>query len=333
MERELPIERKALFNLIQMQWHQNPSAEVKEWQIEDLREFELSELLDRLQQQELWLDKKSFLAFSEKSNTPEDLTEQLVGDRDLSSEEVDQIYLLLFELWRRFLPEKQSLTLFCDTLDHLIIDYDRGEVDNTKSIQETLKNLLLILHEGLEAGHEPLEVFETVATRCANDIESFLFDFISEMIDEGDVENASELVDGFSQYVSDLKWFQFLKCRLLSQNDPTAALDIVSDLVQEARSEPDTHFLFELLCILVEIGNDSLFFPIVTDLVSKVKFEDQFQEVLQITYEYFQRQDRDPLADQIEEILIQRESLPLTAPFNKNDPLLKKFYSIIQQIN
>jgi hypothetical protein len=316
-----------------MQWLQDPSFTVEEWQIEDLRHLQDAELFDRLQRHEIWLDPHSFVVQAEEVNTPEDLSNLMIGDRSILDQEQDQIYLLIFELWRRFLPERKSLTIFCDELDHYIWQYDHYELDDLTPLEQSLDGLAQILKEGTEDGHEPLEVFEAVACRCANDLESFLFDYINDRIDEGDFGYANRLLDSYIDFMSDTKWFHLLKSRIRSLEDPDSSLQSLANLIHEAHAEPDMDFLFELLLILVEVGDDPLFFPVVQDLVHQIRQEDQFQEILQITYDYFQRHDRDDIANEILKIIETREHIPLNSPFSQKDPVIERFYSAIHLLH
>lgn len=329
MKRELPIERKALFNLLRMQWLQDPSFAVEEWQIEDLRGLELEQLFDRLQRHEIWLDRLSFISYADTAETPEELSDHFIGEKAVQDHEQDQIYLLIFELWRRLIPERKSLTIFCDELDHYIWQYDHYELDDLGPLQYALDHLAQILREGNESGHDPLDVFEAVACRCANDLESFLFDYINDRIDEGDLEYATILLDSFIDFMSDTKWFHLLRNRILSMEDPKLAIQNLSNLIHEAHAEPDLDFLFELLLILVDVGNDPLFLPVVQDIIRQIKLEQQFQEILQITYDYYQRQDRDEVAGEILKIIESRDNISVKAPFSQKDPVIEKFYMII----
>ena len=333
MKRELPIERKALFNLLRMQWLQDPSFAVEEWQIEDLRHLEMDHLFDRLQRHEIWLDPHTFVVHADEADTPEQLSNQMIGDRSILDQEQDQIYLLVFELWRRLVPQRKSLTIFCDELDHFIWAYDHYELDDLSQLEQSLESLIQILKEGVEDGHDPLEVFEAIACRCANDLESFLFDYINDRIDESDFAYAYRLLDGYIEFMSDTKWFHLLKTRIHSIEDPAGAVQSLSNLIHEAHAEPDMDFLFELLLILVDVGDDPLFFPVVQDLIHQIRQEDQFQEILQITYDYFQRQDRDEIANEILKIIETREHVALNAPFSQKDPVVERFYSAIHLLH
>src|SRR4051812_28437996 len=115
----ISLEKKALYNLLRMHWLNNPNVKVEAWQIEDYRNLTLKILFDRLRQFSIHLDSESFIAYAEECETPEELAESFIGDRHLSIEQEDLIYLLVFELWRRLVTHKLSLSIFCNDLDHL----------------------------------------------------------------------------------------------------------------------------------------------------------------------------------------------------------------------
>ena len=43
------IDRKALYNLLRLNWLRDPSLDVEPWQVEDYRHLELETLYERLQ--------------------------------------------------------------------------------------------------------------------------------------------------------------------------------------------------------------------------------------------------------------------------------------------
>ena len=129
---ELP--RKVLYNLLRSNWLMDPELDVSYWQVEDYRTLSLDSLFRRLAKQHIQLDLSSFIAYAENYNTPEELTEDITENFDDSIEEQDKVYLQIFELWRRLVPEKLCLSIFCDELDYLMNLYDNGEMENTEGL-------------------------------------------------------------------------------------------------------------------------------------------------------------------------------------------------------
>ena len=155
----------------------NPDAchgiNVFPWQCENYRVITDQKLFDRLAG--FAVSEDDFYRLADEHVAPEQVMNSITLKTD---EEFEQAYLLVFELWRRLFPEKQSLSIFCDELDHIIMEYQEEKISSEK-IVETLNELERVLDENFDHGVEPKEVFEMVRCHMAHDLESFLFDFIS----------------------------------------------------------------------------------------------------------------------------------------------------------
>lgn len=241
----MQIQSRALYNLLRMNWLEDATLKVEPWQVEDYRALREAELFSRLKSLDIVLSKESFLAYAENCETPEDLVDCLwLKEEDALG--MDKVYLLVFELWRRFLPERQSLSIFCDELDFRIFLYDANALKDDEPIQEILAVLESVLEENVDKGVEPQEVFQLVAGYCAHDLESFIYDYISEQIDQKNGLFASELLDGFYPYIANEEWFEFLKIRLLAETDAEGASLMLSGLVEELQEKPDSGLLLEI---------------------------------------------------------------------------------------
>ena len=250
----MDIERRALFNSLRMNWLENPHIRVYPWQVEDYRALSPEEIFTRLSKNDIYLDRIAFCALAETSDSPEELCDGLLKDMDLDRPEQDQIYLLVFELWRRFVNEKPCLSIFCDELDTQIFAYDHAQVIHPENIQDIIANLEVILDENTDAGANPVAVFETISHCCANDLEAFLYDYIAEQIDIHNYSYASDLLDGFGKYVKDTSWFDFLRARLLSYTDPESADVIIQKLAQDVKKQKDLDLGLEVLAFLAKGG-------------------------------------------------------------------------------
>src|ERR1700738_1593638 len=144
----MEIQGKALYNLLKINALDNPSLAPKAWQIEDLRIVPTHMLFERLNRLNLALDETSFALYAQEADSPEDLIDFVWDETDIEGH--DRAYLLLFELWRRLLPKKQTLSIFCDELDYLIDKYDRGMLED----DEPLEDALTILEDVLDNAHD-----------------------------------------------------------------------------------------------------------------------------------------------------------------------------------
>lgn len=325
----MQIERRALYNSLRMNWLHDSALKVEPWQVEDYRSLRLDTLFDKLKQKEIFLDRISLLALAENVDTPEELTDDLLADYELDAASQDQVYLVIFELWRRLIPEKPALSIFCDELDHQIHLYDKGESQNPEAIQDALANLQVILDENTDVGVSPLEVFESVGAGCANDVESFLYDFIAEQIDHNNYSYAAELLDGFRNYVRDTRWFEFLNTRLVAVSDPEQANLLIRKLVREAAKEPDLEFNLEILAFMVQAGEHDIFVNLVKQTLGLLELEEDFHDLLNTCADYYRRLDHDHEEHAIHLILNSRSKIPLEGILAPNDPHISQLVKIL----
>lgn len=295
------LQTKALYNLLRLNAANDPSVRAEPWALENLRVLPLKELFSRLKAMGAKLDKETFLEFAANCDTPEELTEILSPDED---SEQDAFYLIVFELWRRLVPEKQSLSIFCDELDSRISLYDQEEMENDEPIQDALANLLEVLEENSDTGSAPVEVFVAISNYCANDIESFLYDYITDLLDHGSSTYASELIEGFTPYMTEPLWFDFLRARLLAFSDVDEANLIIQRLLQ---AELEIALLFEILQFIASSGEKKLFLQGVKKVLPLLKTQDELLEILAIVAEYYRLLDEDALEEAVQRRIDRRK--------------------------
>jgi hypothetical protein len=102
MANNLQLYPKAYFNWIRLKWELDPAVPVEPWQVEDYRELSIETLFNRLSRLGLSLKEENFLMMAETYSSPEELTHELWPEKETEM----PVYLLLFELWRRLIPEK-----------------------------------------------------------------------------------------------------------------------------------------------------------------------------------------------------------------------------------
>lgn len=318
----MEIQTKALYNLLCSNCRQDPNIVVKPWQVEEYRDLPLEDLWKRLALLGIELDEKRFELYVENCDTPEDLIEFLWLDEE-DVEGADHAYLLLFELWRRLFPKKQSLSLFCDELDYRIDLYDENAPGADELIQEALSELEDTLDQNVDHGVPPKDVFATIMTYCAHDLESFLHDFIAEEIDAGNDIYASELIDGFIEYMQDEKGFDFLRVRLLFGVDAQKACMVLRRLLEQLQEEPNLDLLLEIAQFLVHVEEEGLFFQVVRQSMQIIEKEEDFQDLLSIVADYYRCLDKEKEEALMQSILDKRTHLQKGIQLSKQDPDIK----------
>jgi hypothetical protein len=300
------LQTKAIYNLLRLQVLEDPSIQAEAWAIEDLRKVPLEELFSRLQKDQFHFDKQSFIQFANQVENPEELTELLFPDH-LQEELRDRFYLTIFEIWRRLLPEKRSLSLFFDELDFQIGLYDQGVSGSEEKIQEALTSLLEILEENVDSGVDPENMFSYLADYCANDIMDFLYDYISDLLDNGNSLYASELIEGFYPFAVDKLWFDFFRVRLsviAGIGDANAAIHRLLE------SQPTLPLLLEVLRFLVGLGDKEIFKDSLKQSLLFVKEEEELIELLAIMADYYQLQCEEGLVQTIHRLMNTRKEGP-----------------------
>lgn len=298
------IREKALYNLLRFNWLNDPSLEVQSWQVDNYRSLDQKKLFDRLDQLGIVLDEAQFRLYAEESDTPEELLSQLWAGKEENGEAQDQAYLILFELWRRLLPERETLTIFCDALDNRIFNY--AKEGTVEGIDELLVRLEDILDSYVDSGENPKKVFQAISSSCACDIERFLFEYIMDLIDSSEGMLASEIIDGFYEYVADPKRFEFLRIHLFADVDPQETALLLGQLVESLDKAGHFDLLLEIARFLVSFGQDPLYRQIIIKALSWMETEEEFIEILNNLQDYFCCLDQDDKRDLVEEILKKR---------------------------
>jgi hypothetical protein len=310
------IERRALYNLLRMNWLTDPTMAVEPWQIEDYRSLPTPILFERLKKFSIHLDKASFNGYADESDSPEDLTDILITDLQLKADQEDQVYLLVFELWRRLLTEKPSLSILCNELDHQIYLYDQGALANTTDLPDAINNFILILEENVDQGIPSKEAFKLISTYCANDLESFLYDFISDQIDEDNDSYVHDLLDDFSPFLSGNKWFELLRARFHGHSNLKNSHNIVSEIIENHLEEKDIEFNIELLAFLAETADSATFKNLIKKTIELIRTEEDFQDILHICADYCHRLDEEEEEKALNTVLQKRSQIPLEKPFD-----------------
>ncbi|NDE82342.1 MAG: hypothetical protein EB051_01835 [Chlamydiia bacterium] len=283
---------KALYNLVKFSYLEQPTSEVKPWQIADYRQITQHQLFARLSSLGIILTVPGFISYAESCESPEELIDCLWVDEEPNNQ-YEEAYLILFELWRRLLPQKQTLSVFGDEIDHMIYAYDKGDLLDEDLLQKSIADLEDILDQSADAGTEPEEVFQTISQYCAHDIETFLYDYIIEQMDEGSETYASELLDGFYDYVLEKQWFDFLRARLFAITESEESDTLFLGLIEQQEEAPDLELCFEIARFVVNRGDTSLFIKAASTVLSQLKVEEDYKALLEILAEFYRCLDQE----------------------------------------
>jgi hypothetical protein len=324
----MQLKGKALFNLLRINWLEDRKADVKPWQVEDLRDVDIQELYARLKKLGLILDEQTFYLYAENCDSPEELVDYVWIEEE-DSEGHDQTYLLIFELWRRLIPDKLCLSIFCDELDQLIELYDKGELENEEPLQHAMGILEDILDDAFDQEGDAQQVFKEVASYCAHDLERFIFDFISDQILARNETYSSELIDAFADYISDKRQFNLLRARLLSLYDLEESNILYGRILEELAEDPDLELNLLVAESLIHHGDVHLFMQAVKLALPLLKTEEEFQNLLAMIAEYYRCLDRDEEENTVKHLLSARSGRAPEAPLHPADETLSRLTHLI----
>jgi len=282
---------KALYNSLRLHIAQVPaSTRVEPWKVEDLRLLKSEELFERLNEKGIFLDKQTFIAYANEYDTPEELGQAVLTDESSENEVQDYIYLHVFELWRRFVPEKLTVSLITDELDYQIYLYDTEALQTLESLDDAISGFYEVLEENVDFGIAPLDAFHAICEYTAHDIFAFLYDYISELIELEQYEYAQDLIERFFPFVEGKKWFEFLHAQIIASKEPRRGLAQIKKIAQENYKNCDRGLFLDMLTFLLYVSQPELFCFIAKALLEQDLDDDDVEELTCISKEFFQVQ-------------------------------------------
>lgn len=318
---------RALYNLLQMNLKQNPAMEVEKWQIENYRDLSQEELLQRLEKMEIFLSEENFLLYVEECDSPEDLADCLYLEEDYEKHE--QVYLAVFELWRRLAPHKQSLSLFVDEFDHLIEQYEEGKLEIEDALQATLSSFQIILDDNVDEGGKAKEGYHFFSAFSCHDLEIFIYEYTSHLIDAENNTLASELLEGFYPYIDNERWFDLIRIRLVTAADPEEGKVMVERLLTLLKEEPELYLLFETLHYLIHVEETEQFQMAYSQALDGVETREDLGELLILTVEYFNAIEKEKEEALVDKLLEDQKGKNLQEVIDSDDETLQVLRGIV----
>ncbi len=322
---------KALYNALKFRTlEHNEPAKVLSWQIADLREVTLDALFQDLNKLGCNLDKQTFLVYAEECDSPEDMVEIVSSAQEEEEPELlDRIYLILFELWRRLIPERPSISILCDELDRAIFSYDLGHED-AEIVWDALEPVLEIVQLSVDQGMNVQEAFGAIEANCAHDLRRFFTDFILDLLDSRSIQDAEDLFNRLKPLFDKNPWTWLIEARFIIKQKPIEAKALFRKAVTAAKegSYP-TAFFAEAAQALRWIEDDTLLVPILDSAFRSIQSHEDGCTYLEILSDAVSFYDLDSLENEVQELVKKAEK-----PFKPvaNDPVMVKLHALAQAI-
>ena len=320
------LQTKALYNLLRFNYLEDPKLSVQKWQVEDLRAFTTDDLFKNLKKNKIILSIDDFKSLACNFDSPESFANKITENLEKVAEK-DKVFLLIFELWRRLLPERQTFSIFCDEFDHMILQYDQNILDNDEQIQDFLAILQEILETNVDTGLSVKEVYDFFVSYLAHNFEAFLFDYIQDQIDSENNLYAQELIEGFYPFLKNVKYFDFLRAKILSDKDVRYMNDIIAKVIEKIDPKEDFLLIKQMLLFLVRTGDPELFLKLLKKILPVIEKEKDFKHVATIVADFYRRLDREEVEKEIIKILDTRIKINPEKDISK-DKNFKNFKNI-----
>lgn len=285
----MQVRGRALYNLLRLMDmdHQN----VKPWQIENMRNVSDESIFNRLHHFKIFIDQESFVHFAECVENPEELLEYLVSTES-DREKAEQIYLLLFELWRRYMKDTQCLSIVCDEIDALIEQFDNGDLSISEELYAKLYHLVDVFDESVNVNQPRQVIFEYVCSYLAHDLERFLYDFIQILIENKNESLASELIEGYEDYVKHPEWLEFLKLKLISASEAVDVEGMLARFGDRLIEEKNVSLAIDFVSYLFDLGDSYHCMNVFPSILKLVTTNAQLNKIIGVTDKYLETLDR-----------------------------------------
>ena len=248
----------------------------------DYRELSEGELFQMMHQLEIFFDRNSFVEFCQELDSPEEFSETLSLEGDVSR----KAYLIAFELWRRFIPENVSISLFCDELDRTIALYEKQR-DHSKLLM-LLEQMVEILDRNDVSNADPQVIFKRLCLYVAHDLENVIYTYIDSQLSDSTSEAIINLLDHFMPYVKEKRALLFLKLKSMNEVFLEEKQCLMEYLTSSLQESINFSLSLAMLFYLIEKNQDDLFKELFSFLVYEVKEERGLVSLLDVLIAYHQ---------------------------------------------
>lgn len=297
------------------------------WQQQDYSNFSVEDLLQQLEDYNIFLDKKSFISLTQQFESPETLL-QTFFPHNKEIEIIGPPYVRIFALWKLLAKHKRSLSILGDDLDRVIEKYDAKQEFSTEHLQGLLWECLRILENSAHTSEENKAAFQQFSEYLAHNFEWFLYDYAKSLLAMGSNLQASEIIDDFFPYIRDEPLFHFLQISQLLEISPSIMLQKIRGLVEEDNHSTD--LLLEIARFAKTQKQKDLFLEIIPHLKGSLSKEEDFREALSLSCDLMKNIGDIALYERLHTLVSERNHAQQNPLLDKTDQAVEKYFSIMQ---
>ena len=310
---------RAYYNLLWLERLRGNSIPAHKWEFLDYRELDFATLFSMLHEFNIFFDADTFESLSEDADSPEEFSERIeIEDKD----DKRKIYLIVFELWRRLIEDKESVSIFCDELDRIVAAYETEKDD---------QQLLFILHKVLEIlerntclDEPPEEIFQRLSLYIAHDLENVIYTYIDTKLKSGSEDSCLNLIEHFMPYIKEKRALKFLKLKSLPNAFYEEKEKLTIYIVSSLQENVNLSLSISILFYLIERNSAELFSELFSFLIHHISEEKPLVALLDVLVAYHRKMGQEEKQQQVYQFLQKRLSTPKKgkiSPTQKNKVL------------
>lgn len=308
---ETSLETKALYNSLRMMGRRMKLSPQDSWKVADWRGRESTALFNELKEMGVVLDPPLFYQWAAHCETPEDLFDFLFMEEGEESaeweeERKDHLYLLLFELWRRLVPEKRSLSLVADEIDHVLFAFDSGKEMVDEEMENALEEwvrLLNRLHD--EEGLSAKEALHAIEPHFAHSVPDCIIDFLLDVSERGESERYGPLFEKVRPFLTlEPLWAKIVELRFCLREDMTLVNKKLGDLVAHVLTTPDVEceVIFALCDISLKLERGELFLRLLERVAPCLQEQEDVEVVVHLLADFLEERPLPALKASLESL-------------------------------
>lgn len=262
------------------------------WMLEDYRKLSWRRLQQDLQALGVVNDLGILKASCESVESFEQWYAVLIQQGNFSTTDQEHLWLVAFEVWRRFYPEQQSFETLCDDIDDMIFRYETGSIRD-EQVQDLLHRIVELIEQQSRSKRAAKQMFAALDASCAHGLELFIYDYIDDQIHAQASSCAIDLLDHFQDLVQEDRWLQFLRARLAPGPEVFSAFMHLLSQFDQDRHSSDIELAFEILAYLCECNLSNIFAKYCAWLMRQKLDKEEEEDLCDLIDEYLHNHKED----------------------------------------
>ena len=300
------LETKALYNSLRMLGTDRPVSKQDSWKRKDYRGVVLQNLFEELKRLGIKGNTALFYQWKDYCETPEELVDFLSGDQEIDDETRDHIYLLIFELWRRLVPEKRCLSIVADEIDYIIYAFDSSQGVDDEAVEKAIDEWVRILNRLHDEGFTGKDALRAIEPYFAHDVPEFIIDFLLDVSSRLDHERFFPIFEKTRLFLTAFPiWVKVIDVKFCLHEDCTIVNKKLGELVAHVLTggKEESDVIFSLCEIALALEREELFFRLLDHVLLSIEVKEDLEVILDLLADFLSEKQYPVLKQSLEGLL------------------------------